>query len=206
MSVRDSKQPYMVYEGPLPRRHARPEPLAADLAHSDDERADTGSRGRGFGVGLVVAGALAMGLAIGLWAAPSLRQPDTAPQPEPAVLAMSVTQPTEAPPPASLDLRSSIEPALEDAPKTETVKTAKAVSSRPARVAAAPQKARKVARNDAVKAPKAETLVRTRAPRTELADWLAGEQAARSSASEPADVREDPLGELIATAEEPPHP
>ena len=205
MSVRDSKQPYMVYDGPLPRRYARPEPLATEIAPADEDRVDTGSRGHGLGVALVVVGALAMGVAIGLWAAPNLRRAEAAPQPEQAPLALSVTQPTEAPLREAIDVPTpTIEPTAEEPPKAETV--SKPVRAKPVRVAQVSQRvARKVARNNVVAAPKAETAVRTRAPRAELADWLAGEQAVRNPPSEPTGVHADPVGELIATTNDPPH-
>jgi hypothetical protein len=204
MSVRDNKQPYMVYEGPLPRRHARPEPLVTETAPSDDDRVDTRSRGHGLGVALVVVGALAMGVAIGLWAAPNLRGTEAAPAPEQAPLALSLTQPTEAPLREAIDVPTpTIEPTVEEPSKAVAV--SKPVRAKPVRVAQAPQRARKVARNDVVATPKVEKVVRTRAPRAELADWLAGEKAAPSPPSEPAGVHADPVAELIATSNDPPH-
>jgi hypothetical protein len=206
MSVRDSKQPYMVYEGPRPRRPAPHEPLVVELTSGDEGRVDPGSRGHGFGVGLVVVGALAMGVAIGLWAAPNLRRVDAIPQPEPAPLALSLTQPTEAPLREAIDVPTPVmEATPEDPPKAETSKPVRAKPAA-ARVFQAPQRARKVARNDAARAPKPDGDTRLRTPRAELADWLArSEPAARNPSPEPAGVHEDPVGELIATAEEPPH-
>ena len=207
MSVRDNNQPYMVYEGPLPRRPALPEPLAADIAPDDEDRIDAGSRVRGFAVGLVVVGALAMGVAIGLWAAPNLRGTGGAPQPEQAPLALSLTQPTEAPLRDAIELPApTIEPAQEAPPKAEPVKAKSVkVSAKPPRARQAPQRARQVAHNT-VAASKAQASVRMRAPRAELADWLAGEQpATHTPAREATGVHEDPVGELIATAGDPPH-
>ena len=207
MSVRDSKQPYMVYEGPRPRRPAPHEPLVVELTSGDEGRVDTGSRGHGLGVALVVVGALAMGVAIGLWAAPNLRRADEVPQPEPTALALSVTQPTEAPLREAIDVPApTIEPTPEEPVKAEAVSRPANAKSATAHVARPPQRARKIARNDAVAAPRAKNLVPTRTPRAELANWLAGEQPARSASSAPADApHEDPVGEIIATADEPPH-
>ncbi len=102
MTAHDLKQPYMIYEGPRPVRPVAPEPPAVDAAQADGSRREA-ETGRGsaspLGLGLLVAGALAGGIAIGIWVAPSLRQPtdtlaslDTA-----APLAFSLTHPTEEP-------------------------------------------------------------------------------------------------------------
>jgi len=108
MSAHDIKQPYMIYEGPRPTPAAPAEPAAADAVQADGSW-DEGEAERGwgavFGVGLLVAGTLAAGIAIGVWLAPNLRATDAVASVEPpAPVALPVTRPAEARAPAPIEV------------------------------------------------------------------------------------------------------
>lgn len=103
MTVHNLKEPYVIYEGPPPPWLTASEPADAGQDEAASREADA-ERGAGsvFGIGLLVAGALAAGIAIGIWFAPSLRPADTVASLEPT--APLVTRLTEAPTPAPIEI------------------------------------------------------------------------------------------------------
>jgi uncharacterized protein YecT (DUF1311 family) len=153
MTVHDAKQPYMIYEGPPPKRPVAPEPVAAETVGADEAEAERAPGSR-FGVGLLVAGTLAAGIAIGVWLAPSLRPTDAIAPAEPtAPFALSVARPAEAPPPAAIETSPVAAEALPDErPRPHTVSAPSRSKPAPARVAP-PQRVKTAARNTATRSP-----------------------------------------------------
>jgi hypothetical protein len=189
MSMRHESQPYMIYTGPLPRHVATPDPRAAEATPGNEahEQVDAPSKTFPIGNGLLIAGALVVGVAMGIWVAPNVRPASAIVEREPP--ALTLTSPTEAPPPTVIDAPS---PVLDAAPRAERLSTT--VGSGPA--AGHRQREVKVARN-AVARPKAHTEPAKRP--------AAHRETPRSSPTDLADARGDPVADLIASIEDPPH-
>jgi len=152
MTVHNIKRPYMIYEGPRPRRPAPVEPVVEHVAVlGGDARSETSrspSRDKAFAVILMVAVALAAGVGIGFWLSPTLRPAEAIlPAEPPAPAVGSLTRPAETPP-------------LPAVVATAPPAAVEAVAA-PAKAKAAPRKADRarapkvLARNDTTVAPRA---------------------------------------------------